>query len=252
MKALTTCYRQATNFWWGSGLAYDAPALAFYLLISLAPLALGLSALATVLFPETLSAQQIASYLGRIFPDTVGDELQTLAAGSQRQTPWLLLISAVLMFWTVSAALAVIERAESRIIGAANTALIFGRIRMLYLGALFNIVLLLMLISFAERWLPLPISFLALPITIGSLTMLYRLLPRARLPWTNAFFGALPAGLALLAIPQLVGIYFSSGFRPSLAGIFAGLAVFLISCYLLAVALLIGAGVATRSWQQNQ
>lgn len=245
-------YQRLTTFWWGSGLAYDAPALAFYLLISLAPLSLGLSALATILFPETLSSQQIASYLGRLFPETVGDELQALASGSQQQTPWLLALSAILMFWTVSAALAVIERAESRIIGSANTALIFGRIRMLYLGALFTVVLLLMLISFAERWLPLPVSFLALPVTIGSLTLLYRLLPRARLPWANAFFGALPATLALLAIPQLVSLYFSSGFRPSLAGIFAGLAVFLISCYLLAVALLIGAGVATRSWQQKQ
>jgi uncharacterized BrkB/YihY/UPF0761 family membrane protein len=245
-------YQRVTDFWWGSGLAYDAPALAFYLLLALAPLALGLSALATLLFPESLSSGQIAAYLGRLFPASVSDELQDLASGSRAQTPWLLLLSAFLMFWTVSAALSVIERAESRIIGAVNTALVLGRIRMLYLGALFTIVLLLIIGSFAERLLPIPLTLLAVPLALVTIALLYRLLPRQRLPWADAFLGALPATAGLLLVPRIVGIYFASGFRPSLAGIFAGLAVFLLSCYLLAIALLVGAGVATRSWRSTK
>ena len=40
--------RQAVGFYWGSGLSNEAPALAWFLLASLVPLALGITALAAV------------------------------------------------------------------------------------------------------------------------------------------------------------------------------------------------------------
>jgi uncharacterized BrkB/YihY/UPF0761 family membrane protein len=40
-----TVARRAFDFYWGTGIADDVPALTYYLVLSLAPVALGLAAL---------------------------------------------------------------------------------------------------------------------------------------------------------------------------------------------------------------
>jgi membrane protein len=245
-KKVKEIYSRVIAFWWSSGLAYDAPALAFYILISLAPLAIGLSALAEVFFPSTLAPENITNSISVLFPERVAENINDLSRSNNSQTPLLLIVSAFLMFWTVSAALSVVERAESRILLEENTSYLTGRLRMLWLGALFTLVLLLLLASFATRAIPFSFSLLFVPLAFTLLLLLYRFLPKARAPWKRSALGASFATLGFFLVPRIVSLYFTSGFRPSFVGLFAALAVFIVSCYLLAVFLLLGAGIAAK------
>ena len=53
---MRTFGRRVFDFWWGQGIADDVPALTYYLLLSLAPFALGLAALEALLLKDILSA----------------------------------------------------------------------------------------------------------------------------------------------------------------------------------------------------
>ena len=56
--------------------------------------------------------------------------------------------------------------------------------------------------------------------TVGSIFVfagIYRWAPRATLRWRSAIVGAVPAGIAIQAVPALVGLYVGNfvGLRPS-------------------------------------
>ena len=53
-------FRRIFDFYWGRGIADDVPALTYYLLLSLAPLALGLAAVQALLLKNLLSAIEVA------------------------------------------------------------------------------------------------------------------------------------------------------------------------------------------------
>jgi uncharacterized BrkB/YihY/UPF0761 family membrane protein len=58
--------RELVGLYWESGVSADVPALAWYLLSSLVPLALGLTALAAVALGDYSEAQALAARVSRV------------------------------------------------------------------------------------------------------------------------------------------------------------------------------------------
>ena len=79
--------------------------------------------------------------------------------------------------------------------------------------------------------------------TLGSITVfavIYRYAPLSRMGWRAAFIGAVPAGVALQAVPYVIGLYFDAA-----AG-FAAVRLFLLLAVLLARPLRDGDGDPRR------
>ena len=66
------------NLYWESGVGDDVPALAWFLLASLVPLALGLTALATILLGDYTRAQALAARISQVLPKDVHDQIVSL------------------------------------------------------------------------------------------------------------------------------------------------------------------------------
>src|SRR5688500_9802324 len=133
MRALA---RRAFDFYWGQGIADDVPALTYYLLLSLAPFALGVAALEALLLEHILDALEVASQLNRFLPDPVHSDVEELVTRTRDNSPWLLALAVAAMLWTTSGAIGVIERCESRILDCERHNVFVGRVRNLGLGAL--------------------------------------------------------------------------------------------------------------------
>ena len=106
--------RRIFDFYWGQGIADDVPALTYYLLLSLAPFALGLAAVQALLLKNLLSAIEVADQLNRFLPDAVHGDITRLVLGTRSNSPQLLAVAVAAMLWTTSGAIGVIERCESR------------------------------------------------------------------------------------------------------------------------------------------
>jgi uncharacterized BrkB/YihY/UPF0761 family membrane protein len=90
-----------------------------------------------------------------------------------------------------------------------------------------------------------PIISIALAATVCA--GVYRFLARDGLDWRSAFIGGLVGGVLLDVTPTATGYYlrFVAGRTP--VGVFLVLAGVLATCYLVAISLLLGAGVAVRA-----
>ena len=127
--------RRTFAFYWGRGIADDVPALTYYLVLSLAPVALGLAALEALLLSDTQSALNVADGLNRFLPDAVHSDIRHLVTGTRDNSPLLLAIAMATMLWTTSGAIGVIERCESRILECERHGIVTGRLRNMALGA---------------------------------------------------------------------------------------------------------------------
>jgi uncharacterized BrkB/YihY/UPF0761 family membrane protein len=244
------------EFWWGQGIADDVPALAYYLVLSLGPFALGVAALEALLLKDLLSAVEIASQLNRFLPDAVHADVERLVTGTRENSPQLLALALAAMLWTSSGAIGVIERCESRLLDCPRHGVVLGRIRNLGLGALVAVTFVASaygapVIGDAAAGLnlrgELPGGLLFLLNALGSVllfALVYRYAPLSRLRWSSSFIGALPAGIAMQAVPTIVGAYFGAAAGLAAVRVFLLLAVLLLGLYVMALVILVGAGVA--------
>lgn len=250
--------RWVYSFWWGDGLADDVPALTYYLVLSVAPFALGLAAVEAALLKDFVSAVEVADQVNRYLPEEVHGDVQQLITGARTSSPYLLLIAVVAMLWTTSGAIGVVERVVSRVLGGARHNIVFGRLRNMALGALVGALVIgaagsatvvtgLTDVLGIGRALP-GETILALN-TAGAIVLLaviYRTAPLQHLRWSSALLGALPAGLAIQAIPNLVGFYVANAGSFAAVRLFLVLAAVLIGLYSMATAMVVGAGLAAR------
>ena len=248
--------RRAFDFYWGQGIADDVPALTYYLLLSLAPFALGVAALEALLLENLLDALEVASQLNRFLPEAVHSDVEELVTRTRDNSPWLLALAIAAMLWTTSGAIGVIERCESRILDCERHNVFVGRVRNLGLGALVAIAFV-----FAAAGAPvigdvlrrLSVGGTAATLfftTVGSIVVfgvIYRYAPRSRMNWRAAFVGALPAGVALQAVPFLIGLYFDAAAGFAVVRLFLLIAVLLLGLYVMATVMLVGAGLAVRA-----
>jgi len=256
--------RRAFAFYWGQGIADDVPALTYYLVLSLAPVALGLAALEALLLSDTQAALHVADGLNRFLPDEVHGDIRHLVLGTRDNSPVLLGVAMAAMLWTTSGAIGVIERCESRILGCARHNVVTGRLRNMTLGA--GIALMVLAASAAAPVIgdaadalhvrsTLPGSLLVVVNTLGSIlvfALLYHWAPRSRPNWRACLLGALPAGLAIQAVPTVVGLYFGAGAGFAAVRLFLLLAVILLGLYVIALCMLVGAGIAVGSERRRR
>jgi membrane protein len=250
--------RRVFEFYWGQGIADDVPALTYYLLLSLAPFALGLAAVQALLLDNVLSAIQVADQINRFLPDAVHQDMTRLVLGTRDNSPFLLALAVVTMLWTTSGAIGVVERCESRMLGAPRHSILIGRLRNVALGA--GVAVMVAAASAAAPVIgdavdalrirgALPGGVLLLLNTLGSVAVfagIYRYAPRMVLRWRSAFVGAIPAGIAIQAIPALVGLYVGNFVGFAAVRLFLILAIVLLGLYVMATAILVGAGFAVK------
>jgi uncharacterized BrkB/YihY/UPF0761 family membrane protein len=247
---------RAIDFYWGQGIADDVPAMTYYLVLSLAPVALGLAALQALLLSDADAALSVAHGLNRFLPDAVHSDIRRLVLGTRDNSPLLLGIALFTMLWTTSGAIGVIERCESRILDSPRHNVVVGRLRNMALGA--GIVVMVLAAGAAAPVIgdaadaldirrTLPGWLLVVINTVGSIVvfaLLYHLAPRTRPNWRACLIGAIPAGIAIQAVPSFVGLYFGAGAGFAAVRLFLLLAVILFGLYVIALCTLVGSGIA--------
>jgi membrane protein len=250
--------RRTFDFYWGQGIADDVPALTYYLVLSLAPVALGLAALEALLLSDTQSAINVVDGVNRFLPDAVHADIRHLVLGTRDNSPALLALALASMLWTTSGAIGVIERCESRILDCERHSIVAGRLRNMALGAGIAIMILAAsagapVIGDAADALgvrrTLPGTLLVVINTVGSIivfALLYHWAPRARPNWRACLLGAVPAGIAIQIVPSIVGLYFGAGAGFAAVRLFLLLAVMIAGLYIIALVTLVGAGVVVK------
>ncbi len=250
--------REAIGFYWGSGLADEVPALAWFLLASLVPLALGITALATLVLGDYAKAQLVAEKLAQGLPRNVHDEIVQLILRTHRDSALLIIGSIAGMLWTSSGAVGVLERSLSRLLGRAGKGIVVGKLHNIGVAAAVTVLVVMMVLVASagtgvvrELRLNSVLTRIAVPIVSIALTAflcggVYWVLSGGQARWRSALLGGLAGGVLLQVTPTAAGYYlrYVAGNTP--VELFLMLAGVLITCYLAAMSLLIGAGVTVR------
>jgi uncharacterized BrkB/YihY/UPF0761 family membrane protein len=251
--------KRAFAFYWGEGIADDVPALTYFLLLSLAPVALGLAALEALLLQNAGAAVRVADGLNRFLPDQIHGDIRHLVTGTRDNSPVLLAIALAAMLWTSSGAIGVIERCESRMLDCKRHDVVTGRIRNIVLGGAIAIMVIgatgaAPVIGDAADALhvraALPAGLFLVLNTLASIVLfafVYHWAPRSRPRFRACILGAVPAGIAIQAVPAFVGLYFGATAGFAAVRLFLLLAVILLGLYVISMVTLIGAGLTVRS-----
>ncbi len=258
-RVLWTGPRRVYEFYWGEGIADDVPSLAYYLVLSLAPFALGLAALEALLLKDVVSALAVADQLNRFLPEALHADIRRLVLSTRDNSPLLLALALFAMLWTTSGGIGVIERCLSRILDVPRHHIVMGRIRNLGLGALVAVAVILASLSISivsnvsyklRPGLGFPGPMILVFNALGSMLVfatIYRYAPLVKMHWRSALLGAIPGGLAIQAVPALVGLYVSAAAEFAAAQLFLLLAIVLLGLFSVALLLLVGAGIAGRA-----
>jgi uncharacterized BrkB/YihY/UPF0761 family membrane protein len=248
----------AVELYWGTGLCDDVPALSWFLAVALVPLALGMTALASIALGDYARAQQVAERAAGVLPPDVSDQIVQLILRTPRHSGWLLAASVAGMVWTSSGAVGVIERVMSRLLQRERFGPLAGKARHLGLaGAVVVTVVLMVLAASKVTGLRARLGLDGLAaqalVTAGATLAsalvcagLYRFSPRDGIPWRAALTGALPAAVALQLIPTAVAFYLRLVAGRTPVHVFLVLAGVLFTCYVAALVLLVGSAVAAR------
>ena len=234
------------------------PALAWFLAVSLVPLALGLTALAAVLLGDAQEAQALAARAARVLPKDVNDQLVQLLLRTRSNSPLLIGVSLVVMVWVSSGAVGVLERCLSRLLARERGGPILGKLRNLALaGALALVILTLVIGASAGTGLvnrlgtdPLPlrvvVPVLSLAVSVSFCAGLYRVMSGGSLRSRSALAGGAVGGVMLLLTPTAAGYYLRLAAGRTPVGVFLVLAGVLFTCYIVSLGLLMGVGVSAR------
>jgi uncharacterized BrkB/YihY/UPF0761 family membrane protein len=251
-------WREFSSLYWGSGLGDDVPALAWFLLASLVPLALGLTALAAVAIGDYAKAQALASSATRVLPKDVHDQIVLLILRTKNDSPLLIAVSLVGMVWTSAGAVGVVGRCLARLLSLERRGPLLGKLRDLGLAAALAVVILLLVLAasagtaLVDRLkidtsaVRVAVPLLSLAVSVAFCATLYRVMSRGKVTWRSAFGGGALGGGLLLVTPTAAGYYLRLAADRTPVGVFLVLAGVLFTCYLVALVLLLGAGVAAR------
>lgn len=251
-------WREFASLYWGSGVCDDVPALAWFLLASLVPLALGLTALAAVVLGDYAHAQALADRATRVLPRDVHDQIVQLVLRTKNDSPLLIAGSVVAMVWVSSGAVGVVERCLSRLLGRERMGPMLGKLRNLALAAALALVILLLVLGASagtglvdrlgvdSSLLRVAIPLLSLAVIVAFCAGLYRVMSGGTVSWRSAFGGGAVGGAFLLITPTAAGYYMGLAADRTPVGVFLILAGVLFTCYLVALGLLLGAGVTAR------
>ncbi len=249
---------EVVGLYWESGLGDEVPALSWFLLSSLVPLALGLTALATIVLGDYARAQEVATRVSEVLPKDVHDQLVDLILRTRRNSPLLIAGSIAGMLWTCSGAVGVLARCLVRLLGLRGAGIVLGKLRNLGVAAVLTTLIVLMVLvasvgtGLAHK-LGLNSTLVAVAVPLLSIVVMmlvcagvYWLLADRSVHGRSTIAGGAVAGLILLVTPTIAGYYlrWTAGHTP--VELFLMLAGVLITCYLASMGLLLGVGVTAR------
>jgi len=158
------------------------------------------------------------------------------------------------MLWVGVGATGVVERVESRLLGAPRLGPVALKLRHLGLAAGMVLMIALMAAAATEATnlrgrlgFPIPgwlLSVASAVLIAGICSLLYRYATTRRLGWRAALHGGIPAAVVLELTPLVAGYYARAVAGRTPVQVFLVLAGLLFTCYLVAQGLLIGAGLA--------
>jgi membrane protein len=245
-----------------------AAALAYYSLLSMAPLLLVVVALAGVFFADGQVHMQLIEQMRRLVGEEGAQLTRTVIAntGSEERSAWSLAFGALLTFIGASTVFAQLQYALNRVWqvkAAPRAALImsFLKQRILSFALVLSVGFLLMvslvisavlatlhtylderLAEAAFFWsgLDLVISFALATVLIA---MMFKYLPDAEIEWRDTWQGALiTAGLFVVG-KQLIGLYLGQTTVASSFGAAGSVVIFMIWVYYAGLILLFGAEI---------
>jgi uncharacterized BrkB/YihY/UPF0761 family membrane protein len=244
--------------YWDSGLSDDVPALAWFLVSSLVPLALGITALASVLLGDYAHAQAVAERISQVLPKDVHDQVTELILRNKRDSPLLIAGSIAGMLWISSGAVGVLARVLSRVLSRPGAGMVAGKLRNLGIAlAVATLIVVGVLAASAGTGLVhrlgldslltrLAVPLISLAMTLSICGGIYWVLAGGTVSWRSALTGGLVGGVVLLVTPTAAGYYLRLVAGGTPVALFLMLAGVLFTCYLAAMGLLLGAGVTAR------
>jgi uncharacterized BrkB/YihY/UPF0761 family membrane protein len=193
-----------------------------------------------------------------VLPKDVHDQIVNLILRTKEQSPLLIAGSIIAMVWVSSGVVGVLERCLYRLLARPSVGVVLGKLRNLAVAAAVTVVIMLMVaVATAGTDLVRRLNInsatirLAVPLTALALTTLlcgavFRVLVGKSLRWRAAWAGAAVSGLVLNITPTAAGYYLRLVAGRTPVELFLMLAGVLITCYLAAFGLLLGAGVTAR------
>jgi uncharacterized BrkB/YihY/UPF0761 family membrane protein len=258
VSTVRRAFRELVGLYWDSGVSADIPALAWYLLSSLVPLALGLTALAAVVLGDYAEAQALAARVSRVLPKDVHDQVVTLVLRTKRDSPFLIAASVLGMVWASSGSVGVLDRCLRRMLSITAPNPVLGKLR--NVGEAFAVaalVVVMVLLASVGTGLVhrldvnatvvrVAVPFLLLIVIVLICASVFRVLGGERVSWHAALAGGGVSGVVLLMTPTLAGYYTRWVANNTPVKLFLVLAGVLITCYLVAFGLLLGTAVVAR------
>jgi membrane protein len=251
-------FRELIGLYWNSGVSADIPALAWYLLSSLAPLALGLTALAAVLLGDYAEAQALAARVSGVLPADAHEQIVNLILRTKKDSP-LLVAGAILgMLWTSSGVVGVVDRCLGRMLARKAHNPLLGKLHNVGVAAAVAVLIVVMVVlasagtGFVHRlevdstFVRILAPFVGMAIIGLICASVFKVVAREAGSWHAALAGGALSGVILQVTPTAAGYYMRwvAGNTPVKA--FLILAGVLITCYVIAFGLLLGAGVMAR------
>src|ERR1700749_1099101 len=136
--------RELIGLYWDSGVVNDVPALAWFLISSLVPLALGLTALAAVALGDYARAQELSSRISQVLPKDVHDQIVNLILRTKDQSPLLIAGSIAAMVWVSSGGVGALERGLPRLLARPGRGVLVGKLRNLAVALAVAVLIVLM------------------------------------------------------------------------------------------------------------
>ncbi|HEX6715263.1 MAG TPA: YhjD/YihY/BrkB family envelope integrity protein [Thermoleophilaceae bacterium] len=250
--------RELVGLYWESGVSADIPALAWYLLSSLVPLSLGLTALAAVALGDYAQAQALAARVSRVLPADVHDQIVALVLRTKKDSPLLIAGAIVGMLWTSSGSVGVIDRCLSRALSIKGPNPALGKLRNIGVAfAVAVLVVVMVLLATTGTGLVNRLHFNATLLRVGLPLLLFaaivlicasvfRVLGGEGVNRHAALAGGAVSGVILLITPTAAGYYTRLVANNTPVKVFLVLAGVLFTCYIVAFGLLLGAGVVAR------
>jgi membrane protein len=245
-----------------------AAALAYYSLLSMAPLLLVVVSIAGTFFADGQVHMQLIEQMRRLVGDEGADLTRTVIehTGSEERSAWSLAIGAFLTLLGASTVFGQLQYALNRVWSvkaAPRKALImtFIKQRILSFALVLSVGFLLMvslvisavlgtlhtyldarLASVAFLWngLELAISF---SLATALIAMMFKYLPDAEIEWRDTWLGALITAALFIVGKQIIGLYLGQTTIASSFGAAASVVIFMIWVYYAGLILLFGAEI---------
>ena len=122
------------------------PAPAWFLLSSLVSLALGLTALASVVLGDYAQAQALADRIAGVLPDDAHDRVVELVLRTKNDSPLLIMAAILGMVWTNSGVVGVIDRCLARFLAGERGGSLLGQLRNLGIAAVVAVLIVVLVL----------------------------------------------------------------------------------------------------------